>query len=72
MTVTREKTDLTAKLEEIDEDMNDVMKKYKAAVQQVSTQYRCTKHSRSVHNSDVQGTAHQYIIQMYKVQQVST
>ncbi|KAK3784770.1 hypothetical protein RRG08_020311, partial [Elysia crispata] len=36
MQVLREKTDIQTRLEEVEEDLNDVMKKYKAAVQQVS------------------------------------
>ena len=35
MQVLREKTDIQTRLEEVEEDLNDVMKKYKAAVQQV-------------------------------------
>ena len=37
-TLNREKNDLQSHLEENDEDMNEVMKKYKALVQQVGEQ----------------------------------
>ena len=36
LTINREKSELQTKVEENDEDMAEVMKKFKAAVQQVS------------------------------------
>ena len=38
MTLLREKAELQSQLEENEEDMSELMKKYKAAVQQVNTQ----------------------------------
>ena len=38
MTLMREKAELQSQLEENEEDMSELMKKYKAAVQQVNTQ----------------------------------